>query len=71
MLFVNNRDEIIFDRKVQFTPAQIRTFKGYKKDLDKYRGKQISKTHYVALLQEYLNVVSVDKLRREFLALFR
>ena len=71
MLFVNNRDEIIFDRKVQFTPGQIKIFKGYSKDLDKYRGKQISKTQYFALLQEYLNAVSMDKLRREFLSLFR
>lgn len=71
MLFVDNRDQIIFDRKVQFTPAQIKTFKGYDKDLDKYSGKQISKTQYFALLQEYLNSVPTERLRREFLTLFR
>ncbi len=71
MLFVNNRDQIILDRKVKFTPGQIRTFKQYGKKLDQYQGKRISKTAYFALLQEYLNTVSMGKLHNEFLALFR
>jgi len=71
MLFVNNRDQIIFDRKVKFTPGQIKAFKQYSKKLDEYQGKRISKMAYFALLQEYMNTVPMGKLRNEFLELFR
>ena len=71
MLFVNNKDQIIFDRKVNFTYDQMRTFKQYTKKLDQYQGKRISKVAYFALLQEYMNSVPMGKLRNGFLGLFR
>jgi len=71
LLFVNNKDQIIFDRKVNFTSDQIRTFKQYSKKLDQYQGKRISKMVYFALLQEYMNSVPMGKLRNDFLGLFR
>jgi len=71
MLFVNKNNQIIFDRKVKFTPGQTRTFQQYSKKLDQYQGKHVSKIEYLSLLQKYLNSVPMGKLRNEFLGLFR
>jgi hypothetical protein len=71
MLFINNRNQIIFDRKVKFTPSQLQTFKQYNQKLAQYKGKKMSKMVYISLLQEYLNTVPMAKLRNEFLKLFR
>ena len=71
MLFVNSHNQIIFDRKVKFTPNQLKTFKQYSKKLDHYQGMHISKMQYFALLQEYMNSVPMGKLLSEFLTLFR
>lgn len=71
MLFINNQNQILFSRKVPITPSQQITFKNYQKKLGEYQGKHIAKMQYFALLQEYMNVVPMNKLQQEFLALFR
>ena len=71
MLFVDNRDQVNFIRKVNFTPQQVKSFKQYNKKLAGYQGKQLAKPQYFALLQEYMNSVPMQKLHNEFMALFR
>lgn len=69
-IFVNHLNEILWIRQVLYTNKQMKTFEAYTKKLDRYIGKTIEKMKYFALLQEYLNAVPTETLRRQFLQLF-
>lgn len=71
MIFIDYRDQYLWVRRVEFTPQQIQKFQEYAHKLNDYRGKTTQKTQYFALLQEYMNAVPLETLRRQFVQLFR
>jgi hypothetical protein len=71
LIFVDGHDRILWVRRVGFTGEQLKSFKKYDGTLDRYAGKTLGQGRHIPLLTEYLNAVSTDALRRQFLELFR
>ena len=71
MIFVDNHDQILWVRKVDYTSRQIRVFQDYIRKIDGCAGKMMPKMQYFALINEYLNAVPMDTLQKQFLQLGR